>query len=252
MGPAVSWASERPPATTLPRTRQLAVGALLAAALAVTACADPDAPAAGSLGDPGQAADGKLEFVAEAWADNWFALYVNGEFVGEDSVPVTTERSFNAETIRFRANYPLTIGIEARDFKETNSGLEYIGTGKQQMGDGGIIAQIADAATGQTVAVTDGGWAALVIHRAPLNPSCEQSPDPDATCQFESVEAPPGWTDADFDASAWESATEWSESAVRPKDGYDDIDWDGAARLVWGGDLEIDNTVLLRLVVPGP
>ena len=38
-------------------------------------------------------------FTAQVWADNWFALYVNGELVGEDSVSITTERSFNAETI---------------------------------------------------------------------------------------------------------------------------------------------------------
>ena len=40
-------------------------------------------------------------------------MYVNGELVGEDSVTITTERSFNAETITFDATYPLTIAIEA-------------------------------------------------------------------------------------------------------------------------------------------
>ena len=74
------------------------------------------------------------QFVAEVWADNWFALYVNGQLVGKDSTPITTERSFNAETITFTAAYPLTIGIEAKDFKETDSGLEYIGERNQQMG----------------------------------------------------------------------------------------------------------------------
>ena len=103
---------------------------------------------------PGQGATS--QFVAEVWADNWFALYVNGELVGEDSTPITTERSFNAETITFTAAYPLTIGIEAKDFKETNSGLEYIGERNQQMGDGGIIAQITDVGTGKIVAVTNG------------------------------------------------------------------------------------------------
>ena len=56
---------------------------------------------------------GSASFRADVWADNWFALYVNGELVGEDSVPITTERSFNAETITFDATYPLTIAIEA-------------------------------------------------------------------------------------------------------------------------------------------
>ena len=116
--------------------------------------------------------------MAEVWADNWFALYVNGELVGEDSTPITTERSFNAETITFTATYPLTIGIEAKDFKETDSGLEYIGKRNQQMGDGGIIAQITDLGTGKIVAVTNGSWQLMVIHRAPLNPGCENSPRP--------------------------------------------------------------------------
>ena len=192
------------------------------------------------------------QFVAEVWADNWFALYVNGELVGEDSTPITTERSFNSETITFTAAYPLTIGIEAKDFKETDSGLEYIGERNQQMGDGGIIAQITDVGTGKVVAVTNGSWQLMVIHRAPLNPECEKAADPNTACRFESTEAPPGWAGADFDASRWSPATEWSEAAVRPKDGYNRIEWDESARLIWGSDLEIDNTILLRLTVPAP
>ena len=199
---------------------------------------------------PGQGATS--QFVAEVWADNWFALYVNGELVGEDSTPITTERSFNAETIVFTATYPLTIGIEAKDFKETNSGLEYIGERNQQMGDGGIIAQITDLGTGKIVAVTNWSWQLMVIHRAPLNPECENSPDPNSACRFESTEAPPGWTGAEFDAGAWSPATEWTEAAVRPRDGYNTIQWDESARLIWGSDLEVDNTVLLRLTVPAP
>ena len=118
-------------------------------------------------------------FTAEVWADNWFSLYVNGEIVGEDSVPITTERSFNAETITFEATYPLTIAIMTKDFKETNSGLEYIGEPNQQMGDGGFIAQFTDTATGEVIAVTNGEWRGLVIQNAPLNVECEKSADPD-------------------------------------------------------------------------
>ena len=204
----------------------------------------------GTTSSPGQGATS--QFVAEVWADNWFALYVNGELVGEDSTPITTERSFNAETIVFTATYPLTIGIEAKDFKETDSGLEYIGERNQQMGDGGIIAQITDLGTGKIVAVTNGSWQLMVIHRAPLNPECEKAADPNTACRFESMEAPPGWAGADFDASRWETATEWTEAAVRPRDGYNTIQWDESAQLIWGSDLEIDNTILLRQTVPAP
>lgn len=83
-----------------------------------------------------------IAFQAEVWADNWFALYVNGMKVGEDSVPITTEKSFNSEKIKFTASYPLTIAVIAKDFTENSSGLEYIGKRNQQIGDGGIILQI--------------------------------------------------------------------------------------------------------------
>ncbi len=202
--------------------------------------------------DPAPSQSGASQFKAEVWADNWFALYVNGELVGEDSTPITTERSFNAETITFTAAYPLTIAIEAKDFKETDSGLEYIGERNQQMGDGGIIAQITDLSTGRIVAVSNSGWQVLVIHRAPLNPECEKAANPDTACRFEKTDAPPGWTSAGFAADQWDSATEWTEAAVRPRGGYNEIQWHESARLIWGSDLEIDNTILLRLTVPAP
>ena len=226
----------------------LAVGCRSGDGDAAQAAATPVDTTAGASSDQANLS----EFRAEVWADNWFVLYVNGVLVGEDSVPITTERSFNAETITFTAAYPLTIAIEAKDFKETDSGLEYIGARNQQMGDGGIIAQITELSTGNVVAVTHSGWKALVVHRAPLNPDCESASDPDTACRFEKTEAPAGWTNTDFDDSQWPAATEWTESAVRPRDGYNDIRWDAAARLIWGSDLEVDNTILLRLKVLSP
>jgi hypothetical protein len=92
-------------------------------------------------------------FSADVWADNWFEMRINGAQVAEDSVPITTERSFNAESFEFVANRPFVIGLVAKDFKENDSGLEYIGTGRQQMGDGGVIVQIKDG-SGATVAVS--------------------------------------------------------------------------------------------------
>ncbi|MEM9521236.1 MAG: PEBP family protein [Actinomycetota bacterium] len=187
--------------------------------------------------------------IAEVWADNWFSLTVNGDFIGEDSVPITTERSFNAETFTFETTLPMTIAIEAKDFKETDSGIEYIGERNQQMGDGGIIAQFTDAATGDVLAVTNSSWSILSVHQAPLDKSCEQAADPDTACEWLIIDPPTGWETIDFDSSAWTSATEWSEADVSPKDGYDEISWTPSAALIWGTDLEIDNTVLLRTVV---
>jgi len=188
-------------------------------------------------------------FTAEVWADNWFSLYVNGQLVGEDSVPITTERSFNAETITFTATYPLTIAMITKDYKETDSGLEYIGEPNQQMGDGGFVAQFTDTSNGEIVAVTNGDWRGLVIQNAPLNVECEKSTDPDTDCQFETLDEPANWTSANFDDSSWANATSYLADEVGVKDGYDTITWDADAELIWGSNLNTNNTILWRLTI---
>jgi len=188
-------------------------------------------------------------FTAEVWADNWFSLYINGELVGEDSVPITTERSFNAETITFEATYPLTIAMVTKDFKETDSGLEYIGEPNQQMGDGGFIAQFTDTSTGEIVAVTNGDWRGLVIQNAPLNVECEKSADPDTDCQFETLDEPTEWTSANFDDSSWINATSYLADEVGVKDGYNEITWDSTAEIIWGSNLNTNNTILWRFTI---
>ena len=190
-------------------------------------------------------------FSADVWADNWFEMRVDGVQVAEDSVSITTERSFNAESFEFEAERPFTIGVVAKDFKENDTGLEYIGTNRQQMGDGGIILQIRDAA-GQTIVVSDAGWVCDVIHTAPLDKSCESESDPvagEGACGFDASDAPEGWDTADFDSSDWPAASVFSARDVSPKDGYDEITWDDTAELIWGPDLEQSNTVLCRLTV---
>lgn len=190
-------------------------------------------------------------FSADVWADNWFAMSVNGMPVAEDSVPITTERSFNAESFRFEADRPMVIGLIAKDFIENDTGLEYIGTRRQQMGDGGLILQIRDAA-GETVAVSNADWQCLVVHSAPLDTSCEGASDPVAgvaPCTFDSADAPDGWDLPGFDASDWPQAVVYSERDVDPKGGYERIDWVQDAELIWGPDLEQSNTILCRLTV---
>ena len=59
------------------------------------------------------------QYKLEAWADHWFSLSLGDTLVVEDPVSI----------------------------KEDDSGLEYIGTDRQQMGDGGFIAQITDSAS---------------------------------------------------------------------------------------------------------
>jgi len=193
-----------------------------------------------------------VTFTAQVWADNWFSLYVNGEKVGEDSVPITTVRSFNAETITFTATYPLTIAMVSKDYAEGKSGLEYIGTDRQQMGDGGFIAQFTDTTTGNVVATTSSAWKGLVIFSAPLNPDCATSTDPDMTCTNEILPEPDGWTSSSFDDSSWVTAREYTATEVGAKDGYDAVTWAPDARLIWSGDLKVDNTILWRTIVTQP
>lgn len=190
-------------------------------------------------------------YSADVWADNWFELRVNGVQVAEDSVSITTERSFNAESFSFEAERPFTLGLVAKDFKENDTGLEYIGSRRQQMGDGGVILQIMDA-EGNTTAVSSDLWQCLVIHHAPLDKSCESEDNPvvgQAPCGFEASDEPEGWDLAGFDAADWSPASVYSEAQVDPKMGYDEITWDQDAQLIWGPDLEQDNTVLCRLTV---
>lgn len=186
------------------------------------------------------------KFVADIWGDNWFALYVNGKLVGEDSVPITTERSFNKERITFTATYPLTIALLAKDYIENASGLEYIGTPRQQIGDGGLIAQISDEATGRVVAATNANWRTLVVQRAPLNPSCVTSANPITDCEHESRATPDEWAAPSFDDASWRNVNVFTAAQVGARGDYTMVTWDPSASLIWGSDLKADNVLLMR------
>ena len=188
---------------------------------------------------------------ADVWADNWFAFYLNDKLVKEDSVSINTERSFNKESFAFKAERPFVLNFVAKDFKQNDSGLEYIGSNRQQMGDGGLIAQFTDS-NGSAIAVTNGDWKCMVTHNAPSDKSCEKSNKPVAgqgACGFTETAEPAGWKSVNFDDSKWPNASVHSERAVGPKDGYDQISWARDAKIIWGPDLETDNTILCRLKV---
>lgn len=193
--------------------------------------------------------DKNVSFQAEVWADNWFALYVNGKKVGEDSTPITTEKSFNSEKIKFTATYPLTVGVIAKDFTENASGLEYIGKPNQQIGDAGIILQIREVTSGRIVTQTSRDWKVLTINKAPLNPECVTSKNPIVDCKSFDTKIPTSWASSSYKDSSWKYATEFSKETVGVKDGYFDFTWTPAAALVWSSDLKLDNTILLRKIV---
>ncbi|CAN2224577.1 YbhB/YbcL [Candidatus Nanopelagicaceae bacterium] len=200
-----------------------------------------------SAASPASAATSKaINFQAEIWVDNWFSLYINGKQVGQDSVPITTEKSFNSEKIKFTATYPFTVGLMVKDFTENASGLEYIGKANQQIGDGGAIAQIRDLSTNKVVLVTDSSWKSLVINKAPLNPECVKSSNPLNDCKYSNAVIPKNWSTNSFKDSSWKSASVFTKDEVGVKEGYFDINWLPSASLIWSSDLKLDNTILLR------
>jgi hypothetical protein len=187
---------------------------------------------------------------ADVWADNWFALYAGDELIKEDSVPYNTERSFNKESFEFDAELPVSLSFVIKDFKENDTGLEYIGSPRVQIGDGGFSAQFFDAATNELLAVSNSDWRCITIHQAPLNSSCLRSSNPESDCQSKIGEEPEGWKNSRFDDSGWPNAVEHAAADVRPRRGYEEISWHSDARLIWTDSLETDNTVLCRFTIP--
>ena len=190
-----------------------------------------------------------VSFQAEVWADNWFELYINGKKVGQDSVPITTERSFNSEKIKFSATYPLTIGVIAKDFTENASGLEYIGKSNQQIGDGGFILQIREIVSGKIVGYSTSKWKVFTVNTAPINASCEKSNNPLTECQHKVAAIPKNWNSYAFKDSSWKYASAYTKDEVGVKEGYFDISWSTRAALIWSSDLRLDNVILLRTTI---
>jgi len=182
-------------------------------------------------------------------------LYLDDQLIKEDSVPVTTERSFNAETVTFPATYPMHFNVVLKDYIQNDTGLEYIGTDRQQIGDGGFIGQFTNADTGEMIGVTNEWWKCTVIHTAPLDNACATQANPVAgqgACGFTALPEPTNWKLPTFDVSNWVAASLYSAEQVSPKDGYDAITWKPEAKFIWGPDLKTNNTVLCSVTVFKP
>ena len=67
-----------------------------------------------------------------------------------------------------------------------------------------------------------------------------------------SKDAPDNWLADNFDDSTWDNATEHKYASVSPKDGYNEINWHKKAQLIWGEDLETDNTLICRVSIEQP
>ncbi|AIW15901.1 hypothetical protein VITU102760_00095 [Vibrio tubiashii] len=199
-----------------------------------------------ALSTPYASSSEMVKIQADVWADNWFAMYIEDQMIMEDSVSINTERSFNAESFVFQSSLPVTLSFVIKDYKQNDTGLEYIGSRKQQMGDGGFIAQFTDSSNNKTLLVSNEAWRCFPIHIAPIDKRCEKSSQPNKDCMSDITSEPHDWKTTSFDDRQWPNASAFPKSKVKPKGGYDLIRWHRDAKLIWTADLETDNTILCR------
>ena len=74
---------------------------------------------------------------AAIYADNWFAMYINGRLVAVDSIDFLPH---NVVAVDLLPEYPMTIGVLAKDNADPKTGCEY----GRSIGDGGFILKFAD------------------------------------------------------------------------------------------------------------
>lgn len=165
------------------------------------------------------------------YADNWFALYINGRLTAVDPIAFLPH---NVVSVDLLPEYPMTIAIIAHDNADPKTGLEY----GDHIGDAGLVLKFADGT------VTDATWKVKVIERGPIggdvkNPRTETEP------------RPANWFAPDFDDSQWENATTFTEAQVNPKQSYFEHDFKGA-QFIWSREIGLDNTVLFRKRIEKP
>ena len=203
-----------------------------------------------------------VEITGFIHADNYFELYVNGQFVARDSIPMTP---FNTSVVRFRAKYPMTYAIMGVDWEtHPGVGMEYANF---NVGDAGFIAYFSDGNG------THSDWHAETFYVAPLDdPSCVRvtpagrdssfcsqavrpvcaQKDP-KLCKALHFTIPSDWTSARFNDAGWPVAIVWPAAAVSDQPAY--VKYThlfGNAEFIWTRNLRLDNLVLARYTAKGP
>jgi len=203
-----------------------------------------------------------VEITGFIHADNYFELWVNGRFVGRDSIGMVP---FNTAVVRFRARYPITYAIKAVDWEShPGIGMEYANF---NIGDGGFIAHFSDGTK------TDATWRAEAFYVAPLDdPSCvrvtadggrdstfcSQAVRPNCamdpkTCSALHFPIPADWTTGKFDDRRWPLAAEWPAALVTDHPSYTrHVKVFEDARFIWTKNLRLDNVILARYTATGP
>jgi hypothetical protein len=168
---------------------------------------------------------------ANIYADNWFAMYINGKLVAVDPIDFLPH---NVVSVDLLPEYPMTIAIIAKDNADPKTGCEY----GNHIGDGGFILKFSDGT------VSNANWKAKSFFTGPLNRDTEHP-------KVERTPIPANWFAPDFDDSKWENAVEYTEERVSPKKTFYDFDFQ-QAKFIWTKDLDLDNTVIFRTRIEKP
>jgi len=150
------------------------------------------------------------------YADNWFAMYINGKLVATDSIDFMPH---NAVSFDILPEYPMTIAIIAKDNADPKTGLDY----GNKIGDGGIIVKMGEGT------ITNAKWRAKsffygLINGDTRNPKVKYDP------------IPADWFAVNFNDSKWGQAKEYSEREIRPMEAFRTADFSGA-KFIWSDDL---------------
>lgn len=204
-----------------------------------------------------------VEITGYIHADNYFELYVNGQYVARDSIPMTP---FNSSVVRFRARYPMTYALIGIDWETHHGvGMEYA---QYNIGDAGMIAYFSDGNG------THADWKADVFYIAPLQdpacvrvtpagrdsafclqtvrPECAQK-EPGKTCKALHFDIPSDWTSPKFNDTRWPNAVIWRPEEVTNQPAYMNYTkLFGDAEFIWTRNLRLDNVVLARYTAKGP
>ena len=158
------------------------------------------------------------------FADNNFTLYVNGKEVARDPVEIIPHNAVNV-TFTVPKDEDIVIAIEARDWANDTTGLEYE---NRCVGDGGFRAMFSNGV------VTNSSWVCLNRHYGPVNwkacvaaqmirnqslqllPACKKDSTPPLEgCISRITPIPQNWTRLDFDDSRWDFALEYTDEEVK-------------------------------------
>ena len=149
--------------------------------------------------------------VGTVYCDNRFTLWVNGEEVASDPIAFTPHQAVRV-AFHWNGVSDLTYAIECEDFA-SDSGYEYLGTSRPQLGDGALIAAFDDGLGTVTAA---GSWRVYTVTFGPTDASLAAgcSADNLDVCVVEDRGTPDGWTEPDFDDRGWGPATGYSAAAA--------------------------------------